>query len=134
MTFIKKKVENTLTNYLPKKVKRLIFISSVIGLIKNIKDPDIEILNKINELFNLSTDNKVLKLPIYFKYYIWTSFKRGVDESVIKNINNSDIEISNVNIFIKKILNDIPSWLNYGTNELIISDLKKIIAHRVYFA
>jgi len=134
MTFIKKKVENTLTNYLPKKVKRLIFISSVIGLIKNIKDPDIEILNKINELFNLSTDNKVLKLPIYFKYYIWTSFKRGADESVIKNINNSDIEISNVNIFIKKILNDIPSWLNYGTNELIISDLKKIIAHRVYFA
>lgn len=130
---MKKSLENKLDDVLPRKVKRLIFIASLIGVLENIKNPKASLLKRINDVFQLTDDSKVLRLPIYFKSYIWSDLTKTTDIVPVfyNSINNSQTEMFNA--FVERIVDSCPMWLRYGSREMQEADTRKILLHKCAF-
>lgn len=115
---------------LPRRMKRLIFVSSFIAHLRNTTDPDRDLLSKINKLLSLSNRDEALLLPIHLHQHIWSKvFLKEVFQE--KSINFDDIsQIASfkfhkpqIRILSEEIIKVIPSWLMYGSRNQVKNDL-----------
>jgi len=111
MSFLKRFIEKSLSENVPRKIKRIIFITTLVGEIEGIKEPDNALLDKINTFFKLNTDSDSLKFPFLFKKAIWNDVE--VKEKRIQD--HPDI-----------IVKTMPSWLTYGSKELMLDDISRV--------
>lgn len=116
----------------PRKVKRLIYLSTILGMLQNQKDPDIELVKKLNEIFQVARDPNAYLFPMHIRSMIWKGhcgstikLVRGVVPiTEIKNLNLTDTDATDIGVYFAE---HSPEWIRYGSNDLLISDVKKML-------
>jgi len=126
--FVRKHLENFAEKKLSDKIKRLIFISSVFGLIKQIKEPDDFLVSKLNEVFIIAKFPDAVMFPMYIKNLIWHELYNM--PIVLENKTLNIIGCGNVNInhsdelaIANYIVNHSPKWLRYANIEAMKEDI-----------
>lgn len=129
--FIQRKFFGFLNENLPRKLKRLIFLSSLLAMIEDIKNPSDDIIKKLDELFKLANSNEMaIGFPMYIHSFIWQkallnslgtkeNFRERLDTLVTEKLNSRDFR-ELCNFFYKST----PEWLKYGSKNLIENDLR----------
>ena len=134
-------LERFLCKYLPKRIKRMIFLSSLGSNIKGVDKPDLRVIKKLNEILMLSSNPNALKFPIAINSKIWgnTNLEYVDDirhicpdfvDSGFKHLSKSQSRrVSNV------FINRAPSYLLYESNtnmrrdiELLMSNIDNVFA------
>ena len=115
---------------LPKRMKRLIFVSSFIAHIKNSTNPDKELLSKINKLLLLSSNDDALLLPVQLHQQIWQKVvlkdvltDKNIEIDDISQIASYSFKKPQIRTLSEEIIRVIPNWLLYGSKTQIRSDL-----------
>lgn len=113
--------------------KRMIFLSSLAAHLKNVNNPDRDLLEKLNELMSLSKDSSALRLPMLMQARIWDSF----DVSEIKQLNapvktlaevpGSRLSMAQLRILSIRIIRHIPKCLHYDSTEMMRQDIFKLV-------
>lgn len=115
---------------LPRRMKRLIFVSSFIAHLRNTNNPDRQLLAKINKLLVLTSNDEALLFPIQLHQRIWDKVELKdvlngksitVDDS--SQISSYRFRKPQIRILSEEIIKIIPSWLMYGSKNQIRSDL-----------
>lgn len=123
---------------LPRHYKRMIYVSSIFGLILNGEDPDLKLIRKLNEIIHLARDAKTCELPIHIRRVIWKNLDSnnlsiGNGESIaITDIISSQLNSENCNSISEQIARSAPKWLNYGSTTVMSNDIIALIKHLKY--
>lgn len=119
-----------LGHVLPRRMKRLIFVSSFIAHIKNSTNPDKELLSKINKLLMLSSSDEALLLPVQLHQQIWHKVvlkdvlsEKNIEIDDISQIASYSFKKPQIRTLSEEIIRVIPNWLMYGSKTQIRSDL-----------
>ena len=116
---------------IPRQLQRMIMISSLAGLLKEKKDPDTEIISKLNTF--LSVDYKAAwYIPMQIHSIIWKCSSRTMidlfDKTVcLQEIRHMDLNQCQNEMFVDWLLRRVPNWLHYGSTQLMKYDIRKII-------
>ena len=128
-------IKNLMKDILPRRIKRLIYLSSILGVIEHVQqDPDLELIEKLNNVLKLAENANSYRLPIYVKSLIWKNMEQ--ERGVLLNeqyIPVSDIKISDRMSYVDKTkLAEFfsfrtPEWLKYGSEQLMENDVVNLI-------
>lgn len=102
---------------IPKKTKRLVFLTSLLGRLVDSHNPSIETMHKLNNLLGLCTVEDAMKLPLSFSGSIWsnkTPEELIIDPYSLSRTVNSIIDVS-------------PKWLRYADTEAMVHDIETIL-------
>lgn len=116
---------------IPRQLQRMIMISSLAGLFKEKHDPDTEIISKLNTF--LSVDYKAAwYIPMQIHSIIWKCSSRTMidlfDKTVcLYEIRHMDLNQCQNELLVDWLLKRVPSWLCYGSVQLMKYDIRKII-------
>jgi hypothetical protein len=120
----------TLRKYVPRRFKRMIFLSSIVGAVKDIKNPDKATLDKLNHLLHLAHNNNAIAFPMYIHSWLWKQpictqrIQLQSTEVSIKDIGKSVLNRLDVVCLAKYFIENAPLWLIYSTDRLIAKDLE----------
>ncbi len=126
----KRYIYKWLYHKIPKRVKRLIFVSSIIGLLDVDKSITNELIAKINSLLKIAHNPDAMYFPIAVKSIIWrklvknpTMIINGIEYNIsdLRNIRKTDKYYDSLSKF---ILNAAPEWLRYGSAALMEYDIQ----------
>ena len=127
-----KAVVKSITPPLPRRIKRLLTIASIVGVLKHSSIPDEALIRKLNSVFHLDYKSAWL-LPMRAHGLIWKfkdtdSISVGDQKSVlICNLGYchlAEFEISDVVDYFYKLT---PKWLRYGSEQLMRRDIHSAI-------
>lgn len=120
-------------------VKRLILLSSLAAYMNNIKNPDNAVVTTLNELFKLSKSPAALKLPMQMSPQLWGKF----DEAVLKEagiecdkfcqLHEERVVIAQLRIIASRLIQYMPNWLKYDSNERIKKDIINLMLNAEKF-
>lgn len=124
-----------LEKWLPRKTKRLVFISTFIACVNNVNTPSKRMLSKINELLHVSDNDSAISLPMMFGCKLWESkLPCGVH---LKHLNNPTIRLSDLKdkelntaelrIVANTILSSCPQWLMYDSKRVMRTEVITVI-------
>lgn len=119
---------------LPSRFKRMIYVSSIFGLIENSKDPDMELMTKLNEVLQLAKSGpKSCELPIHIRMTIWKNLDVqhmdiGEDKSIALNeVIQRALSIENCSKIGEQLAKSAPAWLQYGSVAAMAHDVVVLI-------
>lgn len=126
-----------LNDFLPNRIKRLIFLSSLLAYIQGTKNPDEELVCKLNQLLQLSHSSKSAMVPSMLNERIWAGVvsrdkpvaNTGVVLSRLHEIQDYKILTHQARTVSDNIIKNIPYWLKYGSNKQMRSDLVKLLTN-----
>lgn len=133
VSFFAKWFYKLLEKHLPRSFKRLIYVSSILGLFEQTQDPDMTLVVKLNETFKLAQYPDAFAFPMYIKSVIW---KNAISEAILlKGANSVAIgdlikmelnskECSTIGEYFAK---QSPTWLKYGSLDLMANDIVLLI-------
>ena len=126
-------VPNILGRVLPKRVKRMIFVSSFIAHIQNCRQSDKTLLNKLNILMQLSADDNALDLPMRFHNRIWDNIHieeilrdKNLEITSIDKIIHMEFVTPQIRTISEEIVKATPERLKYDSNTKMRADLIKL--------
>lgn len=121
-----------LMEHIPSRIKRLIFLSSIIGMIERVETPDQEMLNKLNEVLKLAHNNEAMVLPFHIHSWLW----KKCDPEASIEVNGQNIcmiNIANANLgktgflqVAEYLISKAPEWIVYDSNQVIAKDLELV--------
>lgn len=116
--FLTRYAQRTMGDLLPSRIKRMLYIGSALGALLKSKNPDKELLYKLNGPLKLASDPASMLFPAYIWDKIWTdSVKRACDRDLLTL---SDMERWKLGLV---FASRCPEWLQYGTEQLMASDI-----------
>lgn len=126
-----------LNDFLPNRIKRLIFLSSFLAYIQGNRNPDEELVYKLNQLLHLSHNSKSAMVPPLLNERIWAGVVSrdkpvagtGVVLSRLHEIQDYKILTSQARTVSDNIIKNTPNWLKYGSNKQMRSDLVKLLTN-----
>jgi hypothetical protein len=128
-----------LENRLPRKFKRLIYVSSILGLIQQMQDPDMELVTKLNETFKLAEYPDAFAFPMYIKSVIWKDalfdhVSIHSDRNVaIGDLIKEDLNSRDCAAIGEYFATHSPSWLKYGAIDFMVNDVVLLIQQLKHF-
>jgi hypothetical protein len=134
--FVNRKINKGLANTLPVKTKKLFFVSSLIASIVDIKDSDIELLERINTKFQLSNSSEALALPIWMGVKLWKTrvpknlcLKCVGDEPlhVLSELKGKKLTQGEMRVAANSVINCAPIWLLYGSRRSMRNDFVEVL-------
>lgn len=123
------KAASFFANKLNPGTKRMIFISTLAGYLKQYNQSDPIMLNKLNELFSLSGSPKALEYPMTFHSKIWGKFDIeklnciGVDCKLPSDISSTRLAFSQRRRIAQELVKFVPDWLRYGSLTVMQNDV-----------
>lgn len=122
-------------HYIPKRYKRAIVMSSLLGFIGKVEDPDKELLNKINTAWSLCKDDGTLFIPIRKTNWIWRNLPNEINEVTSTHGNVKDfheltykkVTYAQARAISGFILKYLPNWLVYDSKRKMKRDITDII-------
>ncbi len=133
MGFFTRIFTKILDNYLPPKFKRLIYVSSILGLIQQMQDPDMALVKKLNDTLKLAHFPDAYAFPMYIKSVIW----RGAmfdqvclhtNETVpIGELMKQDLNSKDCTAIGEYFASQTPEWLKYASIEVMVNDVVRLI-------
>lgn len=126
-------VPEILGKVLPRRAKRMIFVSSFIAHIQNCQTSDKTLLNKLNLLMQLSADDNALDLPMRLHNRIWGNIQieeilrdKNLAVSSIDEIVHMEFVTPQIRTISEQIVKATPEWLKYDSNTKMRADLIKL--------
>lgn len=128
-------IKRLMKDMLPRRIKRLIYLSSILGVIEHVqKDPDLILIEKLNDVLKLAENANSYRLPIYVKSLIWKDIEQ--DQSIL--VNQQYIPVCQIHIQPSMSQTDksklaefftfrTPDWLKYGSEQLMENDVLNLI-------
>ena len=120
---------------LPRRIKRVIYVSSILALIEQINNPDDALLAKLNEILDLGKYPASAGLPMFCaKSLIWVNCETYTVELHGKTIPITELakeprqEEDNM-IVGRYFSNIVPKWLKYGSDDLMTRDISLLLAN-----
>jgi hypothetical protein len=109
----------------------MIFLSSALGLIENINNPDNEMLIKLNKVLRLAHDKNAIKFPMAIHSWLW---KRRINDQFITVdgkqilyrdlIDSANAEAIDFSKVAKSLIDIAPPWTVYSRLPTIAKDLE----------
>ena len=121
-----------LKKILPAAIKRLVFLSSLAAYVRDVKNPDQEMLEKLNEVLMLSSDPQALKLPMQINSVIWGKFNMddikviGDQKHSSDSLSMSGLQRSQTRIMANRLIDYMPEWLRYQSKEKMRQDIYRL--------
>lgn len=121
---------------IPGKWKRLLYISSILGLTSFIRKPDVVILEKLNSILQMTERAHSYLIPIFIRNLIWSSVMDSKIPGTARDIRvlgmnpaeMNELELAQVSLY---LASRAPMMLKYGSPELMARDgflcLKKMM-------
>ena len=113
--------------------KRIIFLSSLTAFLRDTSDPDRQTLERLNEIFRLSSQPDALRFPMIAQKRIW----KAID---IKDIQVPGITVGNecvdgkrppvaqLRILANQVLDQCPDWLRYGSKSQMRKEVISLLS------
>ena len=131
--FFRRAIGKYIEKKFPRKIKRMIFISTITGLVKRIQEPSEEHIQKINEIFQVTRNPDAMLMSIKVKNVVWKNINTSsihcehagtisLSEILTRELDSSDYKTIG-HFFAEKA----PSWLRYGSIELMCTDAIQLI-------
>lgn len=125
------RLEQTAKEILPARVKRMMFVTTITGLMRQITDPNEELIARLNDVFKAVHYQGTISATMRVKAIIWRKINPTVE------LNGRSVTIAGLD---KMVLTDdeteqvasyfasnVPSWMRYGSRELMIHDVKEVM-------
>lgn len=116
------------------RVRRAIFLSSLLATIRNISDPNQELINKLNSVFHVAKDPLSMSVPMMVHGFIWTDI---TDSSVVCDVNGCPVRVEDIDnrTFLAEdlikvaryFIDRMPVWLRYGSDDEMSLDVQKLV-------
>ena len=121
-----------LSEALPKKAKRMLYVCSAAGLLLKTKHPDLKLVTRLNQDLSLAHSDSGLLFPVYIGGKIWEGVMEEqvflehdtVRLSELEPKALADIDCWKAAVFFAK---NSPSWLKYGSVQLMTSDIHDLL-------
>ena len=122
-----------ITPPLPRRLKRLIVISSIVGAVKHIHNPDAALINKLNRALVLNYKGawtvSMLTRSLVWRFSSKEAIAIGTQGTVmVCNLDhchlNRDEEVQVVDWFMQRM----PAWLKYGSEKLMRYDIASTLS------
>lgn len=117
-----------LTETLPIRTKRLVFVASLTARLKDADAVDSETLKKLNQVMALANSASALKLPIQLSKVIWRG-RKSID--ILKDVM---VDSAGTTDTIGKKLTDavdaMPAWLRYAEACDMEQDVRQLLENR----
>lgn len=130
LNILERIVPSLLGKMLPKRAKRMIFVSSFLAHIQNNCQSNKTLLSKLNMLMKLSSDDNALDLPMRLHNKIWGNIQivdilreKNIDVTSIDEIVYMEIFSSQVRTVSEQIVKAAPEWLRYDSNTKMRADM-----------
>lgn len=131
-SFISKCLKNLAMKRLPSRMKRLMFISSALGFLYKVNASNMEVINNLNDILNVTKNPSAMAFPMYIKDVIWSDLS---DDKIV--INGRTMTISSIDLtslsnneradIADYFATNIPYWLRYSDIISIRNDLLLIL-------
>lgn len=126
-----------LEEFLPNKIKRMIFLSSFLAYVQGTKSPDEVLVRKLNQLLHLSRNDKSAMAPQLINQRIWAGIisrdepvgNTGVTLCNLAEVQDYKIFTSQARSVSDRIIKNTPQWLKYGSNKQIRDDLMELLTN-----
>lgn len=126
-----------LGEFLPNKIKRMIFLSSFLAYVQGTKSPDEVLVRKLNQLLQLSRNDKSAMAPQLINQRIWAGIisrdepvgNTGVTLCKLTEVQDYKIFTSQARSVSDRIIKNTPEWLKYGSNKQIRDDLIELLTN-----
>lgn len=130
--FFSRHLTKQLAEFLPRRFKRLLYVSSAMGLLLRNKKPDSRIVAKINDKLHLAYSVSAMLFPIYIGTTIWKNLMTNVIRLQIGLVPVSELnlgELSDMDCWRTGLFfaRHTPPWLQYGSDELMAADVHDMI-------
>lgn len=106
---------------LPNRLKRLLLLTSLAAIAKNIRDTDKSTIHLINEMLHLAVRDSALYMPIRVKSYIWNRY--DIIEPCVTALMNGQCGDKAGRDFADSILRSVPQWFGYGSDDKMRDDI-----------
>lgn len=129
--FIYNQVSVLFNKLFSRRMKRLVFISSIVGLVYKVKDPDIKVISKLNAILDLANSPQAMELPYLVKSVIWKDKDLNIlghDGKTIhiEDVKNFEMDSTDIDNLSTQVVSQTPWWLKYSSTEVMCSDLKTL--------
>lgn len=119
----------TFNKLFSKRVKRLVFISSIVGLVYKSKEPDLTLISKLNSVLHIANSAQAMQLPYRVKSVIWkdadlTTLSHSGKSLCLADIETFDIDKEDIERLTVQVVSQTPWWLKYSSPEVMCEDLK----------
>ena len=123
-SFLKRHLHRFLMGILPSKAKRMFYLTSAMAVITNNRSPDRSMLEKLNKPLKLGYEPNSMLFSAYIGFDIWKTL--SVEEQAQLQLSQMDeTQMWKVSmLFAQKC----PDWLQYGSNQLMITDIHDLIS------
>ena len=124
----KSRAMRVLFHILPRRIKRLLFVSSLTGKITGLNELDRATRQLLNEMFGLCKDPDAIALPLALNEKIWMNRPIGnlVHSAHLEGV-LTDQEITRV---ARQIVAMMPCWLVYTGTMKISADVRELLLQR----
>lgn len=117
---------------LPRRIKRLIYVSSAMGLLLKTRELDARLAERINSTMKLAYGASGLLFPVYIGAIIWKNLKTNLVELKLGPVQLTSIDVYKLDdmdcwrtgLFFAR---NVPTWLRYGTIELMTADIHDML-------
>lgn len=129
--FLTSYMSNCIKSYLPRRIKRMIFLASVTAIIAGDHD-DKKIASKLNEVLHIAYKDDATILPMYIRKWIWKDLLKNPYirlqniEVPLSRLADSDLTEDDYGVIGSFFRMMAPSWLVYGSESLVSHDMKAV--------
>jgi hypothetical protein len=125
--FVSRYLYSAISEYLPRRMKRLFYVGSLVPLIFSDDTPELSWLERLNKKLRLASGATGLLPPIYFSGRIWNGINldhiplenREVRKEDLKDTKLSEKDCWKLGLYLTR---RCPSWIRYGSEELMTTD------------
>ena len=130
--FFSRYLAKHLAEMLPRRFKRLLYVSSAMGTLLKEKHPDNALVMRINKKLRLAYSATGMMFPIYIGAMIWKNLANSIISLTVGPVTLSDLHVHMLNdmdcwktgaLFAK----NVPQWLRYGSTELMTADVHDML-------
>lgn len=123
---IRCRLASMLNRHLSERTKRLLFLASFSAQLRDPKEFDSELLHKLNAMFELSSDDAALKLPVQISHAIWRN--RPLEPGLRLTLRTESMQ-GRATALGKKVIEAMPSWMRYGDDKRMLKDTEQLLSN-----
>lgn len=133
MNWLRASLNRLLYKALPRRIRRLVFIASVVGYLHDTVNVPDALIEKLNRLLNLAHDPNAIRFPIVIHNVIWRNLKEislaehGIVASSLKEYIKSLKTEEEIAQLAELLVENAPCWTLYEKPEVIERDLKVLL-------
>jgi hypothetical protein len=121
---IRGRFANMLDRHLSARTKRLLFLASFSAQLKDPKEINSEMLRKLNQMLELSSDDAALKLPMQLSHAIWRN--RPLEPGLRLSLRTQTLPGAASSIGLK-VIKAMPKWMRYGDDKRMQTDVEQLL-------